>query len=234
MKSPVSLNLLLLSFEWSHQKLFLVKSDSGGEDLGGNDYQNTHPDYVDDCDASGYYYDSQCDTYDSYEVITATDTTTATITTATTTTTIARITGRLPANKACRGRDVGAPCIKRCCTRNPNGNCCARSKASSTCTIKDGRIKCLFPDHNWFAAPPAHGKLPANKACRGRDVGARCIKRCCTRNPNGNCCARSKASSTCTIKDGRIKCLFPDHNWFAAPPAHGKLPANKACRGRDV
>ena len=25
--------------------------------------------------------------------------------------------------------------------------------------IKDGRIKCLFPDHNLFGAPPVHGNF---------------------------------------------------------------------------
>ena len=42
-----------------------------------------------------------------------------------------------------------------------------------------------------------HGNpLPANLACRGKPVGARCLKRCCSRNPRGNCCARSKAEAT--------------------------------------
>merc|ERR1711970_1367971 len=128
--------------------------------------------------------------------------------------------GRLPANKACRGKAVGASCIKRCCTIKPTGNCCARSKASSTCTIKDGRIKCLFPDHNLFGAPPVHASaqppvrrqgagagLPANRACKTKQVGDSCIKKCCTVNPSGNCCARSRPSSRCTVKDGRIRCL---------------------------
>merc|ERR1739844_188304 len=223
MQCRVSLNLLLCSVQWSHQKLFLVKTDPGGEDLDereyGDDYQNTTPvEYVDvdDCDVSGsdyyqMYTSNDCDdNYDTYEVTTATHTTTRTATTSI---------GRLPANKACRGRAVGARCIKRCCTITPTGNCCARSKASSTCTIKDGRIKCLFPDHNLFGAPPVQGQppirrtgdgagLPANRACKTKQVGEQCIKRCCTLNPTGNCCARSKASSRCTVKDGRIRCLF--------------------------
>ena len=55
MKSRVSLNFVLLSLEWSHQKSFLVETDSGGEVHDGTDYQNTTPvQYidVDDCDST--------------------------------------------------------------------------------------------------------------------------------------------------------------------------------------
>jgi len=80
----VSLCFLLLSFKWSHQELFLIKTKSGGNaaEVTGEDYQHNTVQYVGDCDIDDYvslpsYYLSytlECDTseYVSKEKITTT------------------------------------------------------------------------------------------------------------------------------------------------------------------
>jgi len=89
----VSLCFLLLSFKWSHQELFLIKTKSGGNaaEVTGEDYQHNTVQYVGDCDIDDYvslpsYYLSytlECDTseYVSKEKITTTTRKPATTTT---------------------------------------------------------------------------------------------------------------------------------------------------------
>merc|ERR1712240_414622 len=90
MKGHVSSYLSLLCFQLSHQKLYLVKTDSGGDaaEVTGDDYQNTTPpQYVGDCDIDeeaelpSYYlsYTLECKSYEDDAKVTTTTTTNTTI-----------------------------------------------------------------------------------------------------------------------------------------------------------
>jgi len=51
----------------------------------------------------------------------------------------------LPANPACKGKQLGSSCRKRCCQFNPSGKCCTRP---AICVEHIGRIRCLRAD--WY------------------------------------------------------------------------------------